>query len=138
MDGAILMFLWLFGTTGIAVAAVVFGLLTILRNRSRLVKSFLSAIVYLAVSIVAVLSNPIVNWRLFHHHRENVIASMLAEIETPATAISARYGVPHSIVTDADSETWRYWPSPCYVLLRWEEVLFRMQDGRVVAAFVDD
>jgi hypothetical protein len=138
MDGAILMFLWMSGTTAIALTALLIGCLAVIRSRSRPAKSLVNAMISFTVALVAVLANPIVNWRLFHHERDSVVASMLAHVGTPSTAITAKYGKPHSIVTDADFETWRYWPGPRYMLLRWEEVLFRMQGGRVVAAFVDD
>ena len=135
---AAVFYAWLIGTAAIAVAAILFACRTAVGFRRRPGWHAAKVFTYFGVAGLASAANPIVNWRLFHHDRERVVATMLEEVSTPVAILLAKYGIPHKVTRGSDFDDWRYLPGPSHVLLRWEEVVFRIQDDRVVAAFIDD
>src|SRR5687767_4004550 len=134
---AVLFYAWMIGTLAFAMATILFACWTAVRVRGRFEWVVARVLTYLGLAGLASFANPIVNWRLFHQDRERVVATMLAEVSTPVSTLTAKYGMPHKVTPGFDFDDWRYWPGPSHVLLQWEEVVFRIRDDRVVAAFVD-
>jgi hypothetical protein len=135
----LLFLVWLAGTTAsasITFALAVKHLIGVVRGRCH--RSTRLSTSYLGLTLVAVLLNPVSNWLLFHPQRDRTVARMLTQVGQPTTAIVTRYGRPRVLVLREGTAEWRYQPGPWYVLLPWEEVVYRVKDERVQAAFIDD
>jgi len=136
---SILFYLWFTGTLVLTLAstgALIFVVVKILR-RKELGRHLILTTILVAICALSIFLNPMANWRMFHGRRTKVVDDMKAMVGKSTELLISQYGRPDAI-RDHGGVRWVYEPGPWYVLLKWEDVVYSIDGGKITGCTIDD